>query len=122
MKSISDDDIRPFLEFFSARLSCLVAPEGLESPELAKSKSANLIRTIISLFSVAVMEHHPRDFPRVRAHLRKSLLTSYVIGQFPFQIMSGIAIPLKPSYFKILQVAGVLLPGKCKICPHEILS
>ena len=74
----------------------------------------------MSLFSAAVMEHHPRDFPRVRAHLRESLLT-YVTGQFPFQILSRIAIPLKPSYFKILQVAGVLPPGKCKICPHEIL-
>ena len=73
MRGLSGDDILAIFVSCSSGLSCRVVPGGRGSPELAESNSAILIRIIISLFSTAVMEHYPRNFPKVRAHLGKGL-------------------------------------------------
>jgi len=95
---VSNDGILAIFLSCSLLLSSCVAPEERDGPEFAESNSVNLIRIIISLFSAAVMEHYPRTFPEVRTHLGKSLFDVVSLGQFLFQILSSIAIPLKPRY------------------------
>jgi hypothetical protein len=65
---------------------------------LAESNTASLITFIISSLSTLVIKHSPRSSPRVRAHLGEGLLTSQFRRRFSFQILSRMAMPLRPRH------------------------
>jgi hypothetical protein len=73
----------------------------------------------MSLFSTVVMEHYPRNFPKVRAHLGE--------GLFDVVIKRAILIPnseqncesIKTTLINVLHLELVLPPRNCGICPYR---